>query len=102
MKLTRNVLRLLWAGVFIVVLIAAFVPVLLEVKDDSLRIRLDEVSGPAREVILKETGQGSIRKIELKTSEELTVYDVEIVNGGRKIELEVASDGEILEREEED
>jgi uncharacterized membrane protein YkoI len=99
-KATRNTIRALALGAFL--LAAAAIGVALWLADDEVLVTIDEVPPPARAAILKESENGSIRKIELKAEGGRQVYAAEIIVGSTKIELEVAADGTVLDRDEED
>lgn len=101
MGLSRNMLRALVVSAFLVVVVV--VAVLSWVGgDDEVLIYIDQVPAAAKAVILKEAEKGTVRKIELTTRDGRQAYVAEIIAGSLKIELEVASNGEILRRDEED
>jgi len=100
MGTTRNLIRFVAIGAFVAV--AVGIAVVFWLRDDEALVSIDEVPAPARAVILKESKNGSIQNIELTTEGGRQVYSAEILVGSTKIELEVAADGTVLDRDEED
>jgi len=101
MNATRNTVRALVACVFVAAVAAAAVALWLG-GDDEVLVPLEDVPAAAKAAILKEAENGSVRQIELVTRDGADVYCAEIIVGSTKIELEVAADGEVLDRDEED
>ncbi len=69
--------------------------------DDEDRVSIDQVPAAVKATILKEAKGGTVKEIERETEKGKTIYEAEIIIDGRKIEIEVAADGTLLEREEE-
>jgi uncharacterized membrane protein YkoI len=68
-------------------------------KDRALT--LEQLPAPVRATILQETGDGTIKEIMRETEGGKTLYEAEWIAGGRTCEIEVTSDGALMEREEE-
>ncbi|MBN2559608.1 MAG: PepSY-like domain-containing protein [Phycisphaerae bacterium] len=69
--------------------------------NDEERVSIDQVPAAVKATILKEAKNGTIKGIERETEKGQTVYEAEIIIDGKEIEIEVAADGTLLEREEE-
>jgi uncharacterized membrane protein YkoI len=65
------------------------------------KVSIDQVPAAVKATILKETQGARIKEIERETEHGTTVYEAEAVRNGREIEIEIAADGTLLEREEE-
>jgi uncharacterized membrane protein YkoI len=68
----------------------------MEMKD------IDELPPAVRATVERETTGGQIEEIERESKDGRVVYEVEFTRDGLEIELEVAEDGTVLEREEEE
>ena len=64
------------------------------------KIKLSQVSPPARTTIENLTAGGNIEKIEKETSNGKTIYDVEASINGKAVEYDVADNGDVLTSEE--
>lgn len=61
------------------------------------RVSLEELSGPARATVEKETAGGQIDKIDMEVEKGKLVYDVEATVGGKHVEFLIAdADGAVL------
>jgi len=69
--------------------------------DDEEQVSIDQVPAGVKATILKEAMGGVVKEIERETEKGKTIYEAEIIIDGREIEIEVAADGTLLEREEE-
>jgi uncharacterized membrane protein YkoI len=68
----------------------------MEMKD------IDELPPAVRATVERETTGGQIEEIERESKDGRVVYEVEFTRDGLEIELEIAEDGTVLEREEEE
>ncbi len=66
----------------------------------SHKVKLSQVSEPARAAIEKLTAGGEIKMIEKETSDGKTIYDVEATVNGKDMEYDIAEDGKVLTSEE--
>ncbi len=99
-------------GVLVAVVVAAGVPFVLgwtsadpQPVDQGERERdvtIDEVPEAVRATILREAGDNEIEEIEEETKNGVTTYEAEWHEGGKEVEIEVAADGTLLEKEIED
>ena len=64
------------------------------------KIKLSQVSAPARTTIEKLTAGGKIKMIEKETSNGKTIYDIEATVNGKNVEYDIADNGEVLTSEE--
>jgi hypothetical protein len=64
------------------------------------QVSLSEIPLPARTVIERLTAGGEIKKIEKEEQAGKVIYDVEAKVKDKDVEYDVASDGEVLTREE--
>jgi hypothetical protein len=62
-------------------------------------VSLDSVPQAVREGIQKHLNGATVREIEREAEHGRTVYEVEAVRDGKRIEFEVAEDGSIVEQE---
>ena len=65
-------------------------------------ITLDQVPAAAQATILKEAGDGTIKKIERELELGQIIYEATVVIDGKRIEIEVASDGTLQIEDEND
>jgi uncharacterized membrane protein YkoI len=65
-------------------------------------ITLDECPAPVKATILKEAKGGKIEEIEKEVENGVTLYEAEIEVDGKEIEIKVAPDGKLLEKEVDD
>jgi uncharacterized membrane protein YkoI len=63
------------------------------------KVSLGEVPEAARNTILHEAAGHKVREIEKETGNGRTVYEAEWKVGGKEVEVKVAADGKLLERE---
>ncbi len=70
--------------------------------EDEQEVSLDDVPAAVKETILKEAGDAEIEEVVKETEDGQTVYEAEFEVDGKEIEIEVAEDGTLLEREVED
>lgn len=68
---------------------------------DSQHVTLEQLPDPVRATVTRETEGGTIKDIEKETKGGQTVYEVEFTpkEGARKVELKIAPDGKVLERD---
>ena len=66
----------------------------------SQKVKLSQVSEPARATIEKLTAGGKIKLIEKETVNGKTIYDVEATVNGKDVEYDIAENGEVLTSEE--
>lgn len=65
-------------------------------------VTLDQVPDAAKATILKEAGDGDIKKIERELELGQIIYEATVVIDGKRIEIEVASDGTLQVEDEND
>ncbi len=70
-------------------------------QEDEEQVALDQVPAAVKATILKEAAGGEIKEIEIETEGGQTFYEAEFVRDGKTIEIKVAPDGTLLEKEEE-
>ena len=68
--------------------------------DSVHKIKLSQVSAPARSTIEKLTAGGEIKMIDKETSNGKIIYDVEAVVNGKDMEYDISEDGKVLSTEE--
>lgn len=66
----------------------------------SHKVKLSQVSAPARTTIEKLTAGGEIKLIEKETIDGKTIYDIEATVNGKDMEYDISEDGEVLTSEE--
>jgi len=66
------------------------------------RVSLDQVPAAVKATILDAAKGGTIKEIERETKGDRTIYEAEIVIGGKVLEVEIAPDGKVLGWEAED
>jgi uncharacterized membrane protein YkoI len=64
-------------------------------------VTLDQVPPAVKATILKESAGGQITEIERETENGTTVYEAEFLLDGEKVEITVAADGTLIEKEAE-
>lgn len=70
--------------------------------EDEAEVSLSEVPEAVKATILKEAGGAEIEEVVKETEDGREVYEAEFVANGQEVEIEVAADGSLLEREVED
>jgi hypothetical protein len=70
-------------------------------QEDEEQVALDQVPAAVKATILREAAGGEIKEIEVETKDGKTFYEAEFVRDGKTIEIKVAPDGTLLEKEEE-
>jgi uncharacterized membrane protein YkoI len=65
------------------------------------QVSLDQVPAAVKATILKESAGGEIKEVEVETESGKTYYEAEFVRDGKTIEIKVAPDGTLVEKEEE-
>ena len=101
MKATRTQIRLVVACAFVVVALTIGLAFWASQDDEDI-VAIDEVPEAARAVILKESAAGKLVKVERTRKKGKEVYAAEIIIGEERIELAVAVNGEVVDREAED
>ena len=61
-------------------------------------VTIDQVPAAVRATISRESAGGVVQEIQKESEPGEVEYDVDIVKGGQKINLEIAEDGSVLER----
>lgn len=69
-----------------------------EVPEVEEVITIDQVPDAVRATIMRESAGGVVEEIQKETEPGEVEYDVDIVKGGQKINLEIAENGSVLER----
>jgi len=72
------------------------------VDDGEKEVTIDQVPDAVRETILREAAGNTIEEIEEETENGVVTYEAEWHEDGKEIEIKVAADGTLLEREVED
>jgi uncharacterized membrane protein YkoI len=70
--------------------------------EDEEEVSLDDVPAAVKATILKEAAGAEIEEVDKETEDGQTVYEAEFEADGKEIEIEVATDGTLLERETEE
>ncbi len=70
--------------------------------DNEIEVSLDAVPPAVKATILAQAQGNPIQEIEMETENGRTVYEAEVIIGGRKVEIEVAADGTLLGEEADD
>lgn len=70
--------------------------------DDEEEVSLDEVPAAVKATLLKEAKGATIGEIEKGNENGKTVYEAEFKVDGKKVEIKIAEDGTVLEREVDD
>ncbi|MHC4982976.1 MAG: hypothetical protein ACYTF6_07390 [Planctomycetota bacterium] len=73
-----------------------------EGDNDEKTLTIDQVPAAVKATILKEAGNNEIKEIEEETEDGQTVYEAEWIADGKEVEIEVAPDGKLLEKEVEE
>ena len=73
-----------------------------EKKEQERKVTLQQLPAPVKATILKEAGKGKIREIEEVTRGSEKFYEAEWIRGGKEVEIKVAPDGKLLNKEVED
>ncbi|MBN1345496.1 MAG: PepSY-like domain-containing protein [Phycisphaerae bacterium] len=66
---------------------------------DEEKVSLDQVPPAVKATILKEAQGGTIQEIERETKKGKTVYEAEVMIGGKEVEIKVAPDGTLIKKE---
>jgi hypothetical protein len=75
----------------------------LALGDDDENVNLDDLPAAVKATILKEANGATIKEIEREKGKDgKIVYEAEWIENGKEVEITVAEDGTLLEREEED
>ena len=70
--------------------------------EDEEEVSLDDVPAAVKATILKEAAGAEIEEVVKETEDGQTIYEAEFEADGKEIEIEVATDGTLLERETEE
>jgi len=70
--------------------------------EDEEEISLDDVPAAVKATILEEAGDADIEEVVKETEDGQIIYEAEFEVDGKEIEIEVAEDGTLLEKEVED
>jgi uncharacterized membrane protein YkoI len=70
--------------------------------DDEEKVSLNDLPGVVKAAILEHAKGGEIKKIERENENGQTIYEAEVVTGGKELELKVAADGKLLSVKAED
>jgi uncharacterized membrane protein YkoI len=97
MRKSRVLLSLIGLGVVGMLAFAAWAA-----QEDEQPVTLDQVPAVVKATILREVADGEIKEIEVETERGKTFYEAEFVRNGKTIEIKVAPDGTLLEKEEEE
>ncbi len=89
-----------WSVIGLSVMSAVTLVAWAEEKEEE--VTLDQVPAAVKATILKEADGGQIKEIERATVGDKTYFEAEIVREGKTIEIQIAADGSLLEKEEED
>ena len=65
-------------------------------------ITLEQCPAPVKATIMKEAKGGKIEEIEKEVENGVLLYEAEILIDGKEIEIKVAPDGKLLEKEVDD
>jgi uncharacterized membrane protein YkoI len=69
---------------------------------DDVEVSIDAVPAAVKATILAQAQGNAVREIEMETENGQTVYEAEVVVGGKEVEIRVAADGALLGQEVED
>jgi len=61
-------------------------------------LTIDKVPAPVRATVERETKGGNITSIETDHEDGVPIYEVEFTVGGKAYELDIATDGKLLEK----
>ena len=70
--------------------------------DNGQKVTLDKLPAAVRATLLKAAGRNRIEEIEKETEDGHTVFEAEWKAGGKKVEVKVAPNGKLLEKEVDD
>jgi len=70
-----------------------------EEEEQEEKLTINQVPAAVKATILKEAGKNELMEIEKETKAGETIYEAEWMEGDKKIEIKVAPDGKVLERE---
>ena len=70
--------------------------------DGDREVSIDQVPEAVRRTILREAGRHKVEEIEEETRNGVTVYQAEWTVAGKEVEIKVAADGKLLEKEVDD
>jgi uncharacterized membrane protein YkoI len=71
-------------------------------EEGEKEISIAELPEAVKATILAEADGGTIEEIEMETENGETVYEAEVIIDGQEVDIEVAADGTLLEKETED
>ena len=94
--MTRHELRAVLLCPSLLVLAAGCVP---NAREHEVRVDFADLPAPVRSTIDARRGDATLGDIDLSSSDDGDVYDVELVRDGRVEELEIAPDGTVLATE---
>jgi len=69
---------------------------------DDEKVTIDQVPAAVKATILKEANGATVTEIEKETKDGKTVYEAEWTEGGKEVEITVAEDGTLIEKEVEE
>ncbi len=61
-------------------------------------VTMEQLPQPVRQTLQRELGQAQVHEIERDRHGDRVVYEVEILDGDQKFELDIAEDGRLLSR----
>jgi uncharacterized membrane protein YkoI len=70
--------------------------------EEEEEITLDQCPAPVKATILKEAKGGKIEEIEKEVEDGKLLYEAELLIDGKEVEIKVAPDGKLLEKEVDD
>jgi uncharacterized membrane protein YkoI len=74
---------------------------LAEAEENEQKVTVDQLPPAVRKTLEKEAAGGKILEIEKERERGKTVYEAQIIKNGQKWEIEIAEDGKVLDREQE-
>jgi uncharacterized membrane protein YkoI len=69
---------------------------------DDVEVSIDAVPAAVKATILAQAQGNAVREVEMETENGQTVYEAEVVIGGKEVEIRVAADGTLLGQEVDD
>jgi uncharacterized membrane protein YkoI len=70
--------------------------------DDEVEMSIDDVPAAVKATILAQAQGSAIREIEMETENGATVYEAEVVIGGKEVDIRVTAEGALLGQEVDD
>ncbi|MCZ7685548.1 MAG: PepSY domain-containing protein [Sandaracinaceae bacterium] len=61
-------------------------------------VTMEQLPQPVRQTLQRELGQAQVHEMERDRDGDRVVYEIEIIDGGQKFELDIAEDGRLLSR----